>query len=367
MSVETFSSRPEGHATPLAFAAPPAELPAPDLPDPTSPPAGTLTETLQARRLRLARDLELRINHLEQELQAQATALSQTGSSIRVTLRELQQRSASLTTELLRTGARVARLGRDHEDQQRRLEARLTEGLRDINLAMTPLGEALRQQEQQLNELRDHQETLSRLHHHLDRIVNRQGRQQDLLAAEFGQRLTLLGITLETQQDFANDQQTALLALTLQHEQATLDVQRLRDCMDDFTARLERRLEQLRHRQLLLASLLAALALLSLALIAWCQTHPITLPPQARQQLSALTGALQQQGQQAQVQSAALSRHETQLAALQSALAQERLHNRRLRQEGRRHERQINEVRAQLTALQEASVAPSLQTAAASR
>lgn len=370
MSIETLSPRPEAPVTPLAFAAPPANPPTPDCPDPTIPAAGTSTATLQARRLRVARELEDRISRIEQDLQVQANTLAQTGANIRLTLRELQQRSASLTTELLRTGARVARLGRDHEEEHRKLETRLGDGLREIETALAPLRTAMNQQEQQLSELQQRQDTLSRLHHHLDRIVHRQGQQQDILAADFGQRLRLLDVTLETQQEFANDQQTALLALTLQYEQVSIDLQRLRTCLDDFSARLEDRLQQLRHRQQLMASLLAALALLSLALIAWCQTHPLTIPPQTRQQLAVLTSGLQQQHRHAQAQAGALSRHEAYLADLQTALTQERVQNRRLRQEARRHDRQISEVRSQLAVLQEAAAMeamPSKRTASTSR
>lgn len=368
MSIETVSSRPEGPATPVAFAAPPADPPAADSPRSPLAPDATCTETLQARRLRVARDLELRINHLEQELQAQAAALSQSGASIRLTLRELQQRSASLTTELLRTGARLARLGRVQEEHQRQLEARLAEGLRHIQTAIAPLDAALRQQAQQLNDIQERQDTLSRLHHHLDRIVHRAGGQQDYFTAEFQQRLTLLDVTLETQQELANDQHGSLLALTLQHEQATLDIQRLRAGLDDFTAQLEQRLQQLRHRQLILTSLLAVLALLSLGLIGWCQTHPVTLPPKARQQIAILASDLQQQRDQGQAQAGALSRHERQLTDLQLALAQERKQSRRMHQEARLHEHQIHEVRTQLATLREAvdSVPPN-RTATTSR
>jgi DNA repair exonuclease SbcCD ATPase subunit len=355
MSIDTVSSRPDAPTAPLALAAPPlTDPPAPDLPLPA--PQSAAAARLQARRLRAVHDLADRIARIEQDLQAQAQALERSRAGTRDHLRELQQRSASLTTELLRGQARTARQDREQAEERRRLEARVAAQLKELESSLAPLQQALQGCTTELAALRDQQATLERLNTHLDRLVLRQGRALDLVTAEFRQQMDLLRATQDTLREELAAQQTALLSLTLDHEQASLHLERLRSAHDNFTARTETRLQRLAQQQRVFASLLAALALLSLTLIAWCYTHPVTVPPAARQQLQQLAAAAQRQDELSQAQALVLAGHDLRLTEQQAALELAREHNELLRADARRQQREVMRLRRQLATL-EASLA----------
>lgn len=352
MSIDTVSSRPDAPVAPLALAAPPIiDPPAPDLPPPP-PPAASATLRLEARRLRAVHELADRITRLEQELLEQSQALERTRVSTRDSLRELQQRSASLTTELLRGQARTARQDREHAEERRRLESRVAAQLRELESSLPPLQQALQSCTGELAALQDRQATLERLNLHLDRLVLRQGRQLDLVTAEFRQQMELLRAAQDTFREDLASQQSALMALTLDHEQASLNLERLRSAHDNLAARTDARLQRLAQRQRVFASLLAALALLSLTLIAWCYTHPATVPPAARQQLQQLAVTTQRQDDLAQTQAQVLAGHDLRLAEQQAALELAREHNDDLRADTRRQQREITRLRLQLATLQ---------------
>lgn len=354
MSIDTLSPRPEAPVVPLALADP---LP----PDPPAPAAAAgAALRLQARRLRAVHDLVERIAGLEQELQAQARALEKSRLDTRDQLRELQQRSASLTTELLRGQARTARRDREQLEERRQLEARVATQLRELESALTPLRQALQGCTTDLDTLRDGQAKLERLQAHLDRLVLRQGRQLDLVTAEFRQQMDLLRVRQDTLQAELAAQQTALLALALDHEQATLHVERLHSAHESLAARTETRLQHLAQQQRVLASLLAALALLSLTLIAWCHTHPVAVAPAARQQLQLLAAATQRQDDTAQAQAQLLdgqaqllAGQDLRLADQQAMLKATRERTDRLRAATQRQQREITRLRQELAALQD--------------
>ena len=359
MSIDTLSPRPEAPVVPLALAAPPLADPLP--PDPPAPAAAAgAALRLQARRLRAVHDLVERIAGLEQELQAQARALEKSRLDTRDQLRELQQRSASLTTELLRGQARTARRDREQLEERRQLEARVATQLRELESALTPLRQALQGCTTDLDTLRDGQAKLERLQAHLDRLVLRQGRQLDLVTAEFRQQMDLLRVRQDTLQAELAAQQTALLALALDHEQATLHVERLHSAHESLAARTETRLQHLAQQQRVLASLLAALALLSLTLIAWCHTHPVAVAPAARQQLQLLAAATQRQDDTAQAQAQLLdgqaqllAGQDLRLADQQAMLKATRERTDRLRAATQRQQREITRLRQELAALQD--------------
>lgn len=352
MSIDTVSSRADTPPAPLALAAPPlADPPAPDLPQPALPPAAAASLRLQARRLRAVHELAGRIDQIEHELVGQAQALERSRLQTRDTLRELQQRSASLTTELLRSQARGLRQSREQDDKRLRLESRIGIQLREMEAALPTLQQALQAHAGVLADLQDRQATLERLHTHLDRLLHRNGREQELLTAEFQQQLELLRVTQSTLQDWLDAQQTSLLALTLEHDQVRLDIDRLQSTHADFVSRTRHRLQRLARQQRLLASLLAVFALLSLALIAWCYTHPVALPPLAHQQFLQLSGITARHDDLAQIQAQVLAGHESRLAEQQAALELARDRNDRLQQATLRQERQLARLRHELAAL----------------
>lgn len=347
MSIETLLPLPELPALPAAPAAVPA------LTDthaaPSSPDAAP--QSLQERRLRAARELDSRIRRLEQDTVKMATELDASRRNAREHLAELQQRSTSLTTEVLRVGARLARQGRDQDEQRRLLEHRLSQRLRELEAALPPLGETLRHQADQLQELQSRHDTLFRLHEHLDRIVSRQGRGLDIVATEFDQRVELLRVSLEGVQALFREQQESQMRMAV--EQASLGVvaQALQARLDDARTDLFRQQAETRQRLRVLTSLLATLAIAGLGLIAWCQVHPLTIPAGTRQQLASLsTGLGQQQNHGAQL-AQALSEQSMQLRALHEELAQVQRANLRLQEETRRQRSSLSRMRVRLAAV----------------
>lgn len=300
--------------------------------------------TLQERRLRAARELDLRIRHLEQETATLGNALELARRHSGEQLRELQQRSTSLTTEVLRLGARLARQGRQQEDGGRLLAQRLQE----LETALAPLRDSLQQQALHLRELQERHDRLACLHEHLERIVSRQGRGLDIVAAEFEQRVELLRVSLEGVQALFREQQASQVRMAVEQEALSVVAQTLQARMDDLRDDLQRQREDTRRQVRTLGNLLAALAVLTLGLLGWCQLHPLALPPAAAQRLAALeTGAARERAQAA----AAMSREETRLQQLRQDLQQLRRDRLRLDERAERQQVELRRLHKRLAAL----------------
>lgn len=338
MSIETL--------LPLAEALPSSPA-TPSLPPASGAPASA---SLQERRLRAARELDVRIHCLEQETVRLATSLEVARREAREHLGELQQRSTSLTTEVLRVGARLARQGREQEAQRRQLDQRLCQQLRELEAALVPLGESLQAQAQQLHDLQSRHETLSRLHQHLDRIVTRHGRGLDIVAAEFGQRFELLRISLEGMQALFRDQQASQMRIAVEQEGLSAVTQAMQARLDDTRAGLAQHRDETRRRLGVLASLLAALAMLSLGLIAWCQFHPVALPAAAQERMATIDARLGLQDSSDARLQLELTRHTGTLDALQQDLQQLRHDNQLLREQARRQQARLLHMARQMAA-----------------
>lgn len=329
--------------------APCTEVPAPSRtplpvtePAPARAPSGPTAEAaaiplpLQERRLRVARELEARINCLEQDIRQIGDTLARSRASTTGSLRELQQRSTSLTTELLRVGARLAQQGGTQEKNTRHLEHRLGSRLQEIEGALAALTAELRAQTEGQHELQQRHECLQRLHEHLDRIVNRQGRNLDILSAEFQQRVELLRVSFEALQEVFHAQQESLIGLTLEHEQLALLTRQLQVQLGELGTRLDLHVDHMRQRLRSQAMALAILTLLSIGMITYFQLNPVTIPDDVTAQLNTLTNDLVHQRNQARKLSAQSRLQDERLASLSAALETERQETRRLRQQARR-------------------------------
>lgn len=358
MSIESLAPRTEVPAPALAF--PTTAEPA--LAQGVKPAEALVTpQSLQERRLRVARELDARINGLEQDIRQIGDSLAQSRQAATGDLRDLQQRSSSLTTELLRVGARLAQQGSAHEKNVRQLEHRLGGRLQDIEYALAALTTELRVQTEGQYELQQRHDTLTRLHEHLDRIVNRQGRNLDILAAEFQQRVELLRISIEGLQEIFYAQQESLMGLALEHEQLALLTRQLQAQLGELGARLDIHVDQTRQRLRSQMMWLAASALLSLGLITYCQFNPVAVPANVSGQLATITGSVAQQEVQATTLVAQGRLQDERLAALTAALEAERHETRRLRQGVRRANSRLAKLDRQLAELRPA---PALTTAA---
>ncbi len=316
--------------------------------------------SLQERRLRVARELDARINRLEQDIRQAGDALAKSRLATTESLRELQQRSTSLTTELLRVGARLAQQGSAHEKRTRHIEHRIGTRLQEIECALASHTTELRIQQEGQYELQQRHDSLTRLHEHLDRIVNRQGRNLDILAAEFQQRVELLRISINGMQEIFQAQQESLIGLTLEHEQLALLTRQLQAQMGGLAARLELHVDDTRQRLRSQTLGLAALTLLGLGLITYCQFNPVAIPGDVSAQLAMMASRLEQQEAQATTLGEQNRLQDGRLAALTAALETERHETRRLRQQVRRTGNRLANLDRQFAAL---GTAPNTATA----
>lgn len=351
MSIESLAPRTEAPAPTFIFT-PPAE----PAPVPAQPQTGTAVEatatppSLQERRLRVARELDARINSLEQDIRQIGDALAQSRLGTTGSLRELQQCSTSLTTDLLRVGARLAQQGSAQEKIAGQLERRLQE----VDRAMAALTAELHVQTEGQRELQERHDSLARLHQHLDRIVNRQGRNVNILSAELQQRVELLRISIEGLQTVFYAHQESLMGLTLEHEQLALLTRLLQEQLGEFGDRLDVHIDHTSQRLRLQAILLATFAVLSLVLITYCQFNPIAVPPDVSGQLTTMASGFAQQKSQAATLAAQHRLQDERLAAITAALDVERRETRRLRQGARRTNNRLTELDRQLADLRAA-------------
>lgn len=360
MSIESLAPCTQAPASSMTF--PPAADPGPAparLPGENAAPTSAAPRSLPERRLRVARDLDVRINGLEQDIQQVGQDLAQSRAATTAILRELQQRSTSLTTEILRAGARLAQQGSAHEKSARHLEHRIGSRLQEIDCALKAMSAELQVQTEGQYELKQRHDSLTRLHEHLDRIVNRQGRNLDILSAEFQQRVEILRISIEELQVVFQMQQESLTSLTLEYEQLALQTVQLQGKLGELASRLDVHVNHTHQRLRSQATGLAAVALLGLGLITYCQLNPVAVPDNVSGQLAMMESGLAHQTATTTALMALGRRQDKQLSALTAALEAEQQETRRLRQDGRRASRRLATLDRQLAELRTTATPPS--------
>lgn len=352
MSIESLAPRTETPAPLLPITSAAEPVPATARPDAADSPAAPLS--LQERRLRVARELDGRISGLQQDIHEVSEALAESRLATTGSLRELQQRSTSLTSDFLRLGARLAQQGSAQEKSIRQLEQRAGSRLHDIERALGMLTEEIRVQTEGQHELRKGHDTLARLHEHLDRIVNRQGRNLDILSAEFQQRVELLRISIEGLHSQFHAQQESLIRLMLEHEQLSLLTHQLQAQLADLGSRLDTHIDHMQYRLRSQARALATLALLGIGLVTYFQLNPVRVPDDVSRQLTAIVS---RQGEQAAMLSAQDRLQRERLATLAQALEAEQRETKRMRQEVRRTNSRLARINREMSALRTAVAA----------
>lgn len=352
MSIESLAPRTETLASLLPITSTAEPEPATAMPDAADAPAAPLS--LQERRLRVARELDDRISGIEQDIRGIGESLARSRLATTGSLRELQQRSTSLTTDFLRLGARLAQQGSAQEKFTRQLEQRVGSRLQDIDRALGMLTEEIRAQTEGQHEIRKHHDTLARLHEHLDRIVNRQGRNLDILSAEFQQRVELLRIDIEGLHSQFHEQQESLIRLMLEHEQLSLLTHQLQAQLADLGSRLDTHIDHMRYRLRSQARALATLALLGIGLVTYFQLNPVRIPDDVSRQLTAIVS---RQDEQAVMLSTQDRLQGERLETLAQALETERRETKRMRQEVRRTNRRLAQINREMSVLRTAVAA----------
>lgn len=293
MSIDSLAVRTEASPPPRT----PVTETSPALPAPGSAP--------------VQRPLDQRLQDLEQQLRSLVGALATARRSARDSLAELQQRCSSLTTEVLRLGARHAQQASDHEALARRVDS-------------------------------------------VEPRLQRQGQQLEILAGDLQQRTGHLHMAVETLQSHLREEQAARIGLTVAHDQLELDVKREQEARATRDAELAERLQQERRQQRRLAALLAGFALLAGGLLAWQQLDLAANPAPVREALLALQADVDRHDALAEDDALRLDAHALHFEDLSNTLERTRALQLQLRRELRAERARIAALRSDVAALRQA-------------
>lgn len=260
------------------------------------------------------RTLEQRLHEIEQQLRSVVSAVASARQGARDSLAELQQRCSSLTTEILRMGARQAQSAREQEATTHRLDT-------------------------------------------LEPRLQRQGQQIDVLAEDLQQRTGHLHITLGTLQAKVREEQAARIGLSVAQDKLELDLQRLQDEQTERERALELRLQEDRRRQRRFATLFSSFALGIGGILAWQQIDLAAAPAPVREELMVLQADIDRHDALAEADARLLDVQGGQVTLLAQALEVARAEQRRLRREIRAGREQVTALRRQVDTLQHTQAA----------
>lgn len=260
------------------------------------------------------RTLEQRLHDIEQQLRSVVSAVASARQGARDSLAELQQRCSSLTTEILRMGARQAQSAREQEATSQRLDT-------------------------------------------LEPRLQRQGQQIDVLAADLQQRTGHLHITLGTLEARVREEQAARIGLSVAQDKLDLDLQRLQDDLAESDRLLEHRFGEERHRQRRFAAIVSSFAVLMGGILAWQQFDLAAAPAPVREELMVLQADIDRHDALAEADARQLDLQSGQVAMLEQSLEVARAEQRQLRRELRAGREQVAALRLRIDTLQHAQAA----------
>lgn len=317
-------------------------------------PAKTASQE-QERRLLAVRDINAKIGDLEGQIGRLTAEFGQSQQKLSSSLLDLQRRNAKMTAEIVEVVSHIDRNAKDHSEATRALDSRLSHSLSQLREQMGTAGDAIQAQQARLNQLESSQTNLQALHKGLAMVVRQNEaelkaelKSQAEVAQVARQDIDTLGATAqdarndinalsaaaqETRADLkkvagaARQTDLELKALTVEaREQLQINrthieglnalhreqKQSLLGLAEDFEL-LNERTNQLadqlhgltvdaaEHRRLtsknfrIVAGSIAALAVVSFALMTWLHFNPSQAPDWVKNQLAALgAGAAQQ-------------------------------------------------------------------------
>jgi peptidoglycan hydrolase CwlO-like protein len=327
------------------------------------PPAPSPALPLPQRRLLAARDINVKIEGLEKEIAELGALIAGNQSAVGEAMSDLQGRSASMMADMLRVSHRLEKDRQLQGERQRTLDLRLTGSINELGREIDASAAMLQAQKDSLARLQDSHETLQRLHAHLDKVVDRQGRSLGILADNTQQQLHLTRSHIESLEALYREQQQALLTLSSDHELLTLKSGQLEARVTGIDTVLTESIGATRLRFRRVAAGIAVLAVISLGLITYFQLYPSAVPETVRQQLAGLSSGLSQQSSSSDALRAELGALQASVASLDARLERQADDIANLRGQARQTSRQLQEIHGELAAIK-AELAPEAAPAA---
>ncbi|MDF3030652.1 MAG: damX [Moraxellaceae bacterium] len=344
---------------PPAILPPPADLAAAG---PATPPAPALAAdddldssgasrapALHARRLLAARDINAKIENLEQDIADLSVSVASSQANLKGVMNDLQSRSSSMMADLMRVSSRLEKERQQQGELHRALDQRLTGSISELGRDLDQTAAMLQAQKDCLARLQDSHDMLQRLHSHLDKVVSRQGHSLGILATDTHQQLQITRSHIEALDAFYHEQQEMLLALTSDHELLALKSGQLEARVTGIDSTLTATIGQTRQRFRTVAVVIAVLAVISLGLITYFQLYPSAVPETVRQQLAGLSSGLSRQSSSSDALRQELVTIQERLSGLDARLGQQAGEIASLRSQARQTARNLKAIRDELS------------------
>lgn len=312
---------------------------------------GTLIVLEQERQQMAVRDLNGKLGQLESNVSRLSSAFGQSQQTINNTLLDIQRRSARMNADILALTGNVDSNSQQQAQAAAALEARLKAGMKELHEQLGRAGQLLQGQQGRLEQLESGQQSLLKLHdgvaalgrQHGDAIqalsqqTHQQGRQlhalgnearkqaealqalgndsvahgESIKALNAGQRQqgdALRALTSEAREQLQlnrsnidglralhREQKQALQALAADYTQLNTRTDSLADSLHSLTAEVAQDRQWVRKGFQNAAGALAAVAVVILAVMAYCQWHPVAVPDTVRSQLATLNTLVSRQ------------------------------------------------------------------------
>ncbi|MCD6060233.1 MAG: damX [Moraxellaceae bacterium] len=344
---------------PPAILPPPADLAAAS---PATPPAPALAAdddldssgasrapALHARRLLAARDINAKIENLEQDIADLSVSVASSQANLKGVMNDLQSRSSSMMADLMRVSSRLEKEHQQQGELHRTLDQRLTGSISELGRDLDQTAAMLQAQKDCLARLQDSHDMLQRLHSHLDKVVSRQGHSLGILATDTHQQLQITRSHIEALDAFYHEQQEMLLALTSDHELLALKSGQLEARVTGIDSTLTATIGQTRQRFRTVAVVIAVLAVISLGLITYFQLYPSAVPETVRQQLAGLSSGLSRQSSSSDALRQELVTIQERMSGLDARLGQQAGEIASLRSQARQTARNLKAIRDELS------------------
>ena len=301
----------------------------------------------QERRLLAVRDINSKLGSLEGNVSRLSAAFGQSQQTINNTLLDIQRRSARMTADILGLVSSVDK----NSEQQGQLDSRLKAGMNELREQLAQASSSLKAQYGRIDQLESGQKSLLKLHdglavmsrqqgdalQSLNQQTHQHGRQIQALGGEarkqaeslqalgndslehaesikalgIGQRQQSEGLRALTSeartqlqanrthidglQALHREQKQLLEALTADFEMLTERTSMLADQLLGLSTDVAQERHWVRKGFQYAGGALAAVAVIILAVMAYCQFHPVTVPDSVRTELAGLNTLMSKQ------------------------------------------------------------------------
>lgn len=310
-------------------------------------------QAVHEQRVLAVRDINARIDGLENRIVDLTDAFSQSQEAVKVSVSDLQQRSMQVMADVMRVSVQLEQAARHQTEMTTLVDARLSASVADLGERLDEAAAALTGQQAHLEQIQSSHEALSGLHTWLAGVTQEQGDVITALADDTRQQFQLSRTHLDGLSALYREQKLAIATLQTDYRLLETKSLSLTEQLNGLNKVVVTTISRTRKGFRMVAGTVAALAALTLGLIAWFQLYPSAVPETVKAQLAMLTAGLHQQAQSSTELSGDVTQLHTQVATLNGLVKSQHEEIAVMRAESRQMSRTVQDIRGVLGNIQQ--------------